>query len=220
MMLEPSIGLIALVVVVGYLLGSISFAVLIARSRGVDIFKVGSGNPGATNVKRTLGSKLGNLVFILDALKGVVAAGWPLLLGSDYGLALALWGLGGAILGHSFSVFLGFRGGKGVATTMGGVLVLMPIVLLIGVLVWLLLFYASRVVALASIGFGIALPVAALMTGQPLTLQLFATVLAVLLVLRHHSNIMRLIRGQEHGFGKPASADDKPSEPDKKNPIS
>jgi glycerol-3-phosphate acyltransferase PlsY len=201
-MMLPSLAWIAVAVIVGYIIGSISFAVLVARSRGVDIFAVGSGNPGATNVKRTLGAGPGNWVFALDACKGVVTAGWPLLLGLDAAIPLGLWGLGGAILGHSFSVFLGFRGGKGVATTMGGILVLMPSVLLIGLVVWLLLFYASRVVAVASIGFGIALPIAAMMTAQPLSLRLFAAALALLLVLRHRSNIFRLFRGEEHGFGR------------------
>jgi glycerol-3-phosphate acyltransferase PlsY len=205
MMLPPPVW-IAVAVIVGYVIGSISFAVLVARARGVDIFSVGSGNPGATNVKRTLGSKLGNLVFLLDALKGVVAAGWPILLGVEGSVALGLWGLGGAILGHSFSIFLRFRGGKGVATTMGGILVLMPAVLFIGIVVWLLLFYASRVVAIASIGFGIALPIAAMMTAQPLSLRLFAAALALLLVVRHRSNITRLIRGEEHGFRKKPKA--------------
>ena len=102
--------IILLVSLVGYLLGSIGFAVIIARSQGIDIFKEGSGNPGATNVKRLLGAKFGNAVFVLDALKGLIAAGWPLLFFAD--IRLAVIGLIAAILGHSFSVFLKFRGGN------------------------------------------------------------------------------------------------------------
>ncbi len=216
-MMLPSLAWIAVAVIVGYVLGSISFAVLVSRARGVDIFAVGSGNPGATNVKRTLGAGPGNWVFVLDACKGVFAAGWPLLLALDAAVPLGLWGLGGAILGHSFSVFLGFRGGKGVATTMGGILVLMPSVLLISLVVWLLLYYASRVVAVASIGFGIALPIAAMMTAQPLSLRLFAAALAMLLVIRHRSNIIRLFRGEEHGFGKKPSIKQDSNESNGKN---
>lgn len=194
---------IILVSLTGYLLGSVSFAVLVARSKGVDIFKVGSGNPGATNVKRALGSKLGNTVFALDALKGFVAAGWPLLVFGAAGPRLAILGLLAAIIGHSYSVFLKFRGGKGVATSMGGLLAIMPLVLLAGLLVWLGVFYASRVVALASILFGISLPVTSWLLGDAGTARfLLALVLAVLIVLRHRSNILRLLKGEENAFRK------------------
>ena len=93
---------------------------IVARSQGVDILKYGSGNPGATNVTRALGSKYGNIVFACDALKGFAAAAWPLLWMSEAGLKLGIIGLIASIIGHSFSVFLKFKGGKGVATTMGG----------------------------------------------------------------------------------------------------
>ncbi len=187
--------------VVGYLLGSISFAVLVARSRGIDIFKTGSGNPGATNVKRTLGAKWGNLVFSLDALKGFLAAGWPILfMGS---LRLGIIGLVAAILGHSFSVFLRFRGGKGVATTMGGLLAVMPHVLLVGLLVWLVCFYTTKVVALASILFALSLPLAAYAIARPDDPRFtLALLLCLLIVVRHRSNIVRLMQGKENSFKK------------------
>lgn len=192
---------IILVSVIGYLLGSISFAVIVAKSQGVDIFTQGSGNPGATNVKRTLGSKWGNLVFALDALKGFVAAVWPMLfLGS---LKFGIIGLVAAIMGHSFSVFLKFRGGKGVATTMGGLLAIMPLVLLVGLLVWLACFYTTKVVALASILFAISLPVAAfLMNGSGDPRFTLALLLCLLIVVRHRSNIARLLQGKENSFKK------------------
>ena len=157
---------------VGYLLGSLPFGYLVARAKGVNIFEVGSKNPGATNVRRVLGAGPGNLVFALDALKGSVAAAWalgalgskmvvdldaPLLnllnrtyVGADW-VNLGMAGLVGALLGHSFSCFTGFRGGKGVATAAGGCLVLMPIATLIGAAVWAVTFYSSRYVSLASI---------------------------------------------------------------------
>ena len=191
---------IFLVVVVGYLIGSISFAVIIARSQGVDIFTVGSGNPGATNVKRTLGKKWGNLTFALDALKGFVAAGWPLIaFGGDNRLAVI--GLIAAILGHSFSIFLKFRGGKGVATTIGGLLALMWMVLAIGLAVWLIVFYTTKIVALASILFAISLPVAAYFVhGSEDPRFYLCVILAVLIVVRHRSNITRMFSGKENKF--------------------
>jgi len=194
---------IALVSLIGYLLGAISFAVIVSQRQGVDIFKEGSGNPGATNVKRVLGAKWGNLVFALDALKGLVAAGWPLLVFEDFALRFAVIGLISAILGHSFSVFLKFRGGKGVATTMGGLLAIMPISLLIGLLVWMLAFYTTKIVALASILFAFSLPVSALnlyCAGDPrFTLSI---TLSILIFFRHRSNLQRIFQGKENRFKK------------------
>ena len=195
---------IAIVSIVGYLLGAISISVIIAKSQGVDIFKQGSGNPGATNVKRALGAKWGNTVFVLDALKGILAAGWPrLVFEGDLGLKLGIIGLIAAIIGHSFSVFLKFRGGKGVATTMGGLLAIMPMVLLIGILVWGAIFYTTKLVALASILFAVSLPVSAYLldgSGDPrFTLGL---VLCALIVVRHRSNIARMFQGKENSFKK------------------
>lgn len=195
-----SVASILLVVLVGYLLGSISFAVIIARSQGVDIFKEGSGNPGATNVKRTLGKKWGNLTFALDALKGFAAAGWPLIAyGGDNRLAVI--GLVAAILGHSFSIFLKFRGGKGVATTIGGLLALMWMVLLIGLVVWLIVFYTSKMVALASILFAVSIPISAyFIHGTEDPRFYLGLILGVLIVVRHRSNIARMFSGKENKF--------------------
>lgn len=187
--------------VLGYLLGAISFAVIVAKRHGVDILTQGSGNPGATNVKRVLGAKCGNTVFVLDALKGFAAAGWPLWLLGD--VRLGVIGLIAAILGHSFSVFLKFRGGKGVATTMGGLLALMPAVLLIGLAVWALCFFTTRIVALASIFFALSLPVAAfVLYGSGEVRFALGLLLGVLIVLRHRSNISRMFQGKENSFKK------------------
>ena len=191
---------ILLVSVIGYFLGAISFAVIVARSQGVDIFKEGSGNPGATNVKRTLGKKWGNIVFALDALKGFVAAGWPLIAYAG-DQRLAVIGLIAAILGHSFSVFLKFRGGKGVATTIGGLLALMWPVLLIGLAVWLILFYTTKVVALASILFAVSLPISAYFIYATEDPRFYlGVILGVLIVVRHRSNIVRMFSGKENKF--------------------
>lgn len=193
---------VSLCALLGYLIGSLSFAVWIAKSRGVDILKEGSGNPGATNVKRVLGKKAGNTVFFLDFLKGCVAVGLGLWIAGDPG---GIAGAVGAVLGHSASIFIRFRGGKGVAVTMGALLVLMPITLLTGLVIWVITFKVSRYVSLASILFAISLPVTALilnqiwgLVSQPLVI--FAALIAVLIVVRHRSNLVRLINGQEHKF--------------------
>ena len=197
--------------VVGYFLGALPFGYLVARAHGVNIFKAGSGNPGATNVKRVLGSKAGNTVYMLDALKGVVAAGLPLvrclalrssdhLDGNDLYSAsmLGVTSLVAAVLGHSFSCFTRFKGGKGVATASGGLLVLMPLPGLIAVLVWIITFLASRYVSLASILASLSVPTAAWWLDLPLALKIVATVLSVLVVVRHYANIRRLLAGTEH----------------------
>lgn len=187
---------------VGYLIGSLPFGYWVARAHGVDIMKVGSGNPGATNVKRAVGGTAGNVVFLLDFLKGVVAVSWVWLLPANEvnPVYLSLVGLVGAILGHSFSIFLRFKGGKGVATTMGGMVTLMPISALIGIVVWLVLFFLTRYVSLASIGMAVALPISRLILDGPDILLGFATALAVFIVVRHRSNIKRLIEGRENRF--------------------
>ena len=209
--------------VVGYLLGSLPFGYLVAKAHGVDIFTAGSGNPGATNVKRVLGARAGNLVYLLDALKGAVATGWPWaweksrgpLLGMvfehgrlrgteaiDMALPFCLAGLIGAVLGHSFSVFTGFKGGKGVATASGGLLVLVPGPIVIGALVWFVTFFLTRYVSLASILAAIVVPSAAWLLGLHLALKIVVTLLGVLVIVRHQANIGRLLSGTEHRWDR------------------
>ncbi len=185
----------------GYLIGSLPFGYLVAKANGVDIFSVGSKNPGATNVKRCVGKKAGNIVFLLDALKGFAATWWPMLLAGE-SMYYSLIGLVFAVLGHSFSLFMKFRGGKGVATMLGGVVALMPVAALVGVLVWLAVFYTSRYVSLASICLAISLPITNLAIGAPATLTWVSLALGLLVVLRHKENIVRLIRGEENKFAK------------------
>lgn len=210
---------------VGYLFGAIPFGYLVARSKGINIFEHGSKNPGATNVKRVLGEKFGpagkragNLVFALDALKGAAAVIWPLLLNgqgfSDIHLGaaqvysanlaetMAVVGLVGALIGHCFSCFTRFRGGKGVATAVGGLLVLMPLAILLAALVWAATFYTVRIVSLASILAALALPVAAFLLKQPPLFLGLAGLVAALVTVRHRPNIVRLINGTETRFVK------------------
>lgn len=191
---------------IGYFLGSINFAVLVAKYKGLDLFSLGSGNPGATNVKRTMGAFWGNTVFLLDFSKGYLAVFLAqsilVIEGLNYDL-LGILGLLGAILGHSFSMFLKFRGGKGVATTMGGLLALMPWVLVLGLVAWLIVFFSTRVVAMASIVFAISLPISFyFLHDLPDVRWILCIVLAILIVVRHYSNIQRLLSGKEHDFSK------------------
>lgn len=189
----------------GYLLGAIPFAVIIARFCGVDIFKVGSGNPGATNVKRSCGKAAGNLCFILDASKGFAATAFPLcahFFGIEFSepQTLAYVGLVAAIVGHSFSVFIKFRGGKGVAVTIGGLFAIMWAAILVALVLWVVVFYSTRYVSLASIAMALALPVAAAFF-YPMGVHTYiAIAIAVVIVVRHRSNIVRLIKGTENRF--------------------
>ena len=214
-----AIGIFALL---GYLLGSVNFAVLVAKKHGVDILKEGSGNPGATNVKRVLGKGPGNLVFALDAVKGFVGAGLPTLVGYviaalsiplviDGGAFIhGIAGLVGTLLGHCFSCFLKFKGGKGVASTIGGLIVLLPIPILIGATLWGLIFLLSRYVSLASIILGVSLPVSCWVLPLFTTLKFspaefwFAAAIAAFNVWTHRSNIGRLLAGTENRFTKKA----------------
>ena len=216
--------------VVGYFLGALPFGYLVARSRGINIFEHGSKNPGATNVRRVCGKGPGNLVFALDALKGALAAGWLWVWryfalaefhartgGESYSAndafgflmifpVAGVVGLVAALIGHSFSCFTRFKGGKGVATATGGFLVLMPLPLLAGLVVWLTTFYTTRYVSLASVLAALTLPVAAyFLREQPLLIQL-ALVIAAFVTVRHRANITRLLNGTESKFVKKSAA--------------
>jgi glycerol-3-phosphate acyltransferase PlsY len=197
-------------VLVGYVLGALPFGYLVARAKGVDIFSVGSGNPGATNVRRVLGRGPGNLVFFLDAAKGAAAAGLPLLAswlgwiscGAGDVTIAGIVGLAGGLLGHSFSCFTGFRGGKGVATTVGGFAVLLPWGLLAASVVWVAVFFIGRYVSLASILGAVALPLAAWLLGAGRPLVGLAVAVAAFVIIMHRSNIRRLRAGTESRFSR------------------
>ena len=204
--------------VAGYLLGSLPFGFLVARSRGVNIFEVGSRSPGATNVRRVLGSGPGNTVFVLDALKGALAAGWPLLVAwqavrsASFPAMLGYFGLACALVGHAFSCFTGFRGGKGVATAAGGILVLMPTVGAISAGVWLVVFYATRYVSLASILAALCLPVLCFAFNRGALALWVSLIIAVFVVVRHRANISRLLSGTEKRFDRAKPQDNKPGD--------
>ncbi|WP_457600569.1 glycerol-3-phosphate 1-O-acyltransferase PlsY [Hydrogenivirga sp.] len=185
-----------LLVLFAYLLGSVLFGELIARLKGVNLREVGSGNVGATNVSRALGKKFGVLVFFLDMLKGFVPTALAV---SFYGLeskAVMFVGIA-SVLGHMFSVFDHFKGGKGVATAFGVVLALSFKLALLMLLVWAGVLYWKRYVSLASITASAVAPVLFLLAGYPFHITLMGVVIALLIVYKHRPNIDRLLSGQE-----------------------
>ena len=202
--------LTALLVAAGaFVLGSIPTGYLVARAKGVDIRQHGSGNIGATNVFRTLGKPLGILVFFLDALKGFAAVWLARHFGGESDWTGIIAGVA-AIAGHNYTPWLGFKGGKGIATSAGVLLALMPLAVLAIAAVWAALFFATRYVSLASIGAAAALPVAVAalwFTGRDGNAPLlgFSVLIAALAIWRHRSNIQRLLAGTEHRFSRKLS---------------
>ena len=202
---------------VSYFIGSIPFGYLIGRLKGIDVRKHGSGNIGATNVSRVLGRPWGIMVFVCDAGKGVVAvlaAKWlasqyPIVLSDGFPVPAVAGGILAAVLcivGHNFPVWLGFKGGKGVATSAGVMCGLLPYSSLVGFLIWCLVFFATRYVSIASLvaACGLALSVLVLpgAPGERWPLFTLASLAVLLIFWRHRSNIERLRNGTEHRWGK------------------
>ncbi|MCF7957328.1 MAG: glycerol-3-phosphate 1-O-acyltransferase PlsY [Phycisphaerae bacterium] len=215
---------------VGYLTGAIPFGFLIGKIHGVDVREHGSGNIGATNVGRVLGRQWGILCFFIDVGKGLlptlyaghylrtvleVAPGSPMLFSGQMAWLLVA---ACCVLGHMFSVYLKFTGGKGVATSLGVVLGIWPYFTMTGVLVfavWVAMWGTWRYVSLASIGAAVAFPVGlALLTwripawhfGELVPLFVFSGLMALLVIVRHRTNIKRLLAGTESRGGKSAPA--------------
>ena len=214
-MIQSPVILLVVLPLGAYVIGSTPFGVLIARSRGVDLRKVGSGNVGATNVARAVGRKWGYLCFALDVGKGLVPvlvvglllrgdARFPTLIHQAGWLAVGF----GAIAGHVFSFYLRFRGGKGVATALGVVLGIFPYFTWAGMSalgLWVVVTLTTRYVSLGSIAAAIAfLPLFAAFNWPPTglwPLGIFAAAMAVLIVIRHRRNIRRLLSGTENKIG-------------------
>ena len=195
---------LAISAILAYLIGSIPVAYIFGRVlKGLDIREHGSGNMGATNAFRVLGKGPGTLVLILDIIKGIIPV---TILANAFGLgdALSLVIIAvAAVAGHNWTVFLGFKGGKGMATSLGvliGLAIQLPglrIVLGLATLVWLVLFLSLGYVSLASIGAIVALPVLMVVFNAPFPMTVMGIVLCIFIVFRHSSNIKRLARGQE-----------------------
>jgi glycerol-3-phosphate acyltransferase PlsY len=199
-------GLIPLALA-GYLIGSIPFGFVIARARGVDLRTVGSGNFGATNVYRAFGFRLAILVFLLDMAKGFVGTrALPLLWSGEMSIGWVRFICGiSVIAGSVASIYLRFRGGKGVATSVGVFLGLTPLVTVICLGIWGALFARFRFVSLGSITGAVCLPVLIAVLGRSTFLRdpvfYLAVLVAVIVIFRHRSNIRRLMDGTENRIG-------------------
>lgn len=198
-----------LLLVASYLLGAVPFGYLVARGRGVDILRQGSGNIGATNVGRVLGRRWGLVVFVLDFAKGAVPVAAANLFAQQGPARPISVGAGvAAFLGHLFPVYLRFRGGKGVATAAGVVAVLVPVPFLAAILAWLSVFASSRYVSLASlVAAAVLCLVRLLLTLHPwseseVIITGFCLAAAALILFRHHANVRRLLAGTENRFGE------------------
>lgn len=207
------LSVIMATVALAYLMGSIPFGLLVGFMRGVDVRKVGSCNIGATNVLRTVGKPWGILAFALDFGKGVAGAlAAPCLARAIFGggcgvssETLRLVGGLAAVVGHTWPVWLGFRGGKGVATSFGMLLAVVPVQVGIAFAAWVVVLLVSRYVSLASICAATVLPVAVWLmkfdaAAGNWALPAAITVLGALVVLRHRANIVRLANGTENRF--------------------
>lgn len=226
-MLTGTILALVICFLLGYFIGSVNFAVIIARTQGVDILQEGSKNPGATNVKRVLGKTAGNLVFAFDALKGAAGTFLPFFilwavdinfvkndltfqdaLQKDTTLFLLIAGFTGTIIGHCFSIFLKFKGGKGVASTIGGLLIIMPYPIIIGAVIWAIAYRLTHYVSVASLALGFSLPLSCFLlksfsrqSGYTWEHVIFAAVIALFNTWTHRANIGRLATGNESKFG-------------------
>jgi acyl phosphate:glycerol-3-phosphate acyltransferase len=188
------------VVAFGYLAGSIPFAFLLARRRGVDLRHAGSGNVGAANVLRTSGVPNAVIAFVLDAAKGAVAVLVAQRLSAEPATPVA-GGLA-SIIGHVYPVWLGFRGGKGVATAGGVFIVLTPAALGIAVAVFALAIWVTRYISVGSMAGAVTLAVTTAARDMPAAITVGTTIAAVIIIHRHRGNLARLIAGTERRVGQ------------------
>jgi acyl phosphate:glycerol-3-phosphate acyltransferase len=187
-----------------YLLGSIPTGYLVARAKGIDIRTVGSGNIGATNVFRILGKPAGIFVLVMDGLKGFAACSWmadfvfqSFAVAPDQSENLRILAGICAVLGHNYTCWLKFKGGKGIATSAGVYFALAPQAVLIAISAWIVLFLLTRYVSVASIASAVALPTAVWFTKDSVLLGAVTTVLGLLAIYKHKGNIQRLLNGTE-----------------------
>ena len=194
---------VALLVVAAYLMGAFPTSYIAGRlARGIDLREHGSGNLGATNVFRVLGWRVALPVVVIDMLKGWLPAFYFQQIDATLAWEWALAYGAAAILGHVFSIFVGFRGGKGVATSAGVFLALAPVAVAGGLLVWLSIVFATRIVSISSIAAALVLPpLVYATTDEPLVFWL-SVALGAFVIFAHRANIQRLMRGEEHRFGR------------------
>ena len=205
--MEQTYFIIAAVIALSYLLGSVAFGLVLTKLAGLeDIRNIGSGNIGATNVLRTGRKDLAALTLILDAGKGAIAA---LLAGYFAGEAYMAMAGAAAFLGHCFPVFLKFKGGKGVATFMGTLVAIHPLMGLLAIATWLASAFIFRISSLSALIASMAAPIyAAYFMGYALnafTAFLWVAFMTIMIFIRHKENIARLLKGQEPKIGKKSS---------------
>lgn len=190
-------------VVLSYLIGSIPSSYLAGKlARGIDLRQHGSGNLGATNTFRVLGARVAAPVMIFDMAKGFIpTALFPRWDGSPTWSWALLYGAA-AIVGHVFSLYLRFKGGKGVATATGVFLALSPVAMLIATVAWVLVLRIGRMVSLASVLAALVLIIALLVTESRPEVLLLGVGVSIFVIVMHRSNIGRIVRGEEHRFGK------------------
>jgi len=188
-----------LALVLSYLVGSIPTGVILGKLKGIDVRSAGSGNIGATNVARVLGKGKGVLTLLADAAKGFLPVFIALQLGFDH--AAAAWVAAAAFLGHLYPIYLKFRGGKGVATALGALLMLAPLATVILMIVFGGVLLTSRIVSLGSIAAAAAAPVTLWLLSYPPPLIAMGAFLGAMVILRHHANIQRLLAGTEPRLG-------------------
>lgn len=186
--------------VVAFLVGSVPFAHLVLRGRGVDLRAVGSGNVGAANVLRVSTPRMAAFVVALDACKGVLAVWLADAVGHDQ--ALRVWAGLAAIAGHSYPPWLGFRGGKGMATSGGVFVVLAPLATAAAAVVFVVIVWLSRYVSLGSLAAMLSLPPLVAVLGAPPVVVAGACAAAAFVAARHHANIRRLLHGTERRIGQ------------------
>ena len=183
-------------IAVGYLLGSLPFGYWAGRLRGIDLRLAGSGNTGATNVMRVLGLKIGLPVMALDIGKGAAAVVIARALSSDD--IVPVLAAAAAVTGHMYPLFLGFRGGKGVATGAGTMLALVPWIGVAAFILWLTVSLATRYVSIGSVVTAVAYPAATIASGQPWAVCIYTVGAGAWVIWRHRANIARLRAGTEN----------------------
>ena len=197
--------MIVVALLLSFFIGSVPFGVLLGKLRGVDVRAVGSGNIGATNVWRALGPTFGVIAFALDVLKGVAGPLLGRLMIPDSEWGIALCGIA-AVLGHIFSPFLGFKGGKGISTSLGALFGLIPVVALAGFGVWGVVLVFSRMISLASVAACVALPFLALLikwpTPTPLPSFFVGLLMSVFAFVKHIPNLKRIAAKTEPKIGR------------------
>jgi glycerol-3-phosphate acyltransferase PlsY len=191
---------IFIISLISYLIGSIPTAYLVGKSNNIDIRKYGSGNVGATNVYRVLGSKWGTLTFIFDFLKGFIPTYIAMKFFQNPYLIILCAGL--AVLGHIFTLFLSFKGGKGVATATGAFMVITPYTLISALIIFLIVTYLSGYVSLGTLSATLIFLITSILSKINFEYKVLIFIISVSIFLTHIPNIKRLIKGQELKFNK------------------